>query len=126
MVLNNPEAIIMTYPSSCLKNEYEQQLFARMMMGYMNTVEDAVWHQKCKNKPKHDVLYLYFIVLGKIKYRLNVMGWNHGTPITLNFTDGQREVTWPRLELCGPVLQAPEDIQMRGFQGFRYTDKLFF
>jgi hypothetical protein len=33
----------------------------------------------------------------------------------------ERKIDWPRMILAGPFEKAPVDIEMRGFQGFRYV-----
>lgn len=33
------------------------------------------WYQKMRNKPKHEVLYCYIIIGGRIMYRANVSHW---------------------------------------------------
>jgi hypothetical protein len=88
--------------------------------------DNHFWYQKCRNKPKHDVLYCYIIVSGRIIYRCNVACHTTG-PATITLVNGMtRQIDWPRLVLCAPVIKAPTRIEMRGFQGFRYTHEEIF
>jgi hypothetical protein len=89
--------------------------------------EDDYWMHKCKNKPRFDdLLYVYVIIHNRIYYRC-MFGGYHGASATGHLhPDGPAEVIpWPYIILAGPLVKAPEKIIRPGFQGFRYTTKLF-
>lgn len=101
------------------------------MRGFMKAFEamndeTTVWNQKCRNKPRHEVLYCYIIIGGRIMYRANVAGYETEPAEILKPNGITSVVTWPRLVLCAPVIKAPHKIPMRGFQGFRYTTDIIF
>jgi hypothetical protein len=124
--MNKPEALIITYPAALLKKHGGYRAFRTGMLE-MNRHPDACWLQRCRNRPRHSVLYVYVVVGGRLKFRLNLVEWDNGTPVEAMRPDGTMMLTtWPRLVLSGPVIEAPERIPMRGFQGFRYTNELYF
>lgn len=101
------------------------------LLGFMRAFEalndsDQCWFQKMRNKPKHEVLYCYIVVGGRILYRANVSHWEGGPAEIMKPNQLVSVVTWNRLVLTAPIVKAPHKILMKGFQGFRYTDKLFF
>jgi hypothetical protein len=88
--------------------------------------EQCVWLNKCKNRPKHEgkIIYVYVIVCNQVRYRLQYAGYDTGITNVRNGTV-VKSVTWPRILMVGPMVKAPHKIYFRGFQGFRYTTKLF-
>lgn len=85
---------------------------------------ESWWLQKCKNKPKHDVAYVYVIFSGRVRCRAQFAGWENG-PDTVYDANGPKEIIWSRIIMTGPLVEAPYKIERKGFQGFRYTTKLF-
>ncbi|MHB1278275.1 MAG: hypothetical protein ACYC1Q_07745 [Bacteroidia bacterium] len=123
--MEKPEAILVTYPQFLLKRYGGMENFRKQML-YFNE-EDSVWFQRCKNKPKYEVPYVYIVIENRIAYRFNCAEWEPGAPEQVQRPDGTLNViTWPRLLLTGPVIEAPEEIEYKGFQGFRYTNQLYF
>lgn len=123
--MERPEAIIITYPLYLLKRYGDYKSFREGMLELND--ENAAWFQRCRNKPKHEVPFVFIVVGGKIRFRLNCAGWDPGTPARVVRPDGTPNIIqWPRLVLTGPVVEAPGNIEYKGFQGFRYTDTLFF
>lgn len=92
--------------------------------------EEFMWLQKCKNRPAHDIAFVYIIACNQVRYKLYYGGYQTGAAEVYN-GNGQSwcsksVITWPRLVLAGPVQKAPRKIYMRGFQGFRYVyEELF-
>lgn len=125
-----PVALVITWGASMIAAKGGAERFARHFLREMKD-DNNVWLNKCTNKPKHEVQYVYIIVGGKVRYRLLYAGWQPGIPTEINTTASQsfstREwVWWPRIVLAGPVVLAPREIPMRGFQGFRYlTEPLY-
>jgi hypothetical protein len=72
---------------------------------------------------------VYIIVCGQVRYRLLYAGYAKGQTTIYN-GDGhswssKQVITWPRVLMAGPFVKAPYKIPLKGFQGFRYTTKLF-
>jgi hypothetical protein len=89
--------------------------------------EEGYWMHKCKNKPKNeDLLYVYVIICNRVHYRC-LYGGYHAPGATGQLLPGGPDVPveWPYLVLAGPLVKAPHKIIRPGFQGFRYTTKLF-
>jgi hypothetical protein len=92
----------------------------------MNAVmqdQDSYWLHKISAVPTIDVLYAYITVLGKIRYRANIGGFEEGG--TKTFQDGRDCTAKHWMILTHPFVKAPEEILFQGCQGFRYTSFLF-
>jgi len=123
-----PEGIAVTWGKDLIKEKGGLLAFIRYFEKEMNT-EDGRWLQKCKNAPKYDIIYVYVIVCNQVRYRLVYGGYEKGQT-TIHNGDGvswssKEVITWPRIILAGPFVKAPFKIKRSGFQGFRYTTKLF-
>lgn len=125
-----PEGIVITWSAQMIKEKFGLLGFIRYFEKVMGEdCGDTLWLQKCKNKPKYDIIYVYIIVAGVLRYRLNYIGHSTGV-VEVNNGDGisfsQRQtVNWSRIEMAGPFVKNPVKQKMRGFQGFRYCTKLF-
>ncbi len=120
-----PDAIIVAMPARFFQ-EYTMEKFLQDMHN-MNTVDNFVWYRIMKNLPKIQTLYCYWIIDGKIKYRMEIAKLVRNQ--TMRFARPKGGIrTFENanyIELVGPVIEAPYDIPMRGFQGFRYTELIF-
>lgn len=102
-----PDGIVITVSQSTLKG-----------LGYRNWLKEFLSTLSKENgvcfrrgNPKMEVLYVYICVGGKVRFRTNFV-----------MVDSNR-----RIILSGPVVRPPKKQEpiMKGFQGFRYTQKLF-
>lgn len=124
-----PEGIVITWGKELIEEKGGLLNFTRYFEKIMS-IDDNLWLQKCRFKPKFDdILYVYIIVHNRVKYRCLYIGHETG-PAQISNGDGiswayTSNVSWPRLILAGPFVKAPEKIVRRGFQGFRYCEKLF-
>lgn len=123
--MEKPEGILITMPVRFFSDYPGGEPQFRAIMDKLNKV-DIPWGQTISSIPKHEVLYCYLVFGGKVQYRLNIMSYEKGT--SKEFNDGGiirvfRNKNW--VNLCAPIIPAPIDIPMRGFQGFRYTEFLF-
>lgn len=106
------------------------------------------WLHKCKNRPQHDIAWVYVVVANRIRYRVNYGGYQKGETTIYrrlkrqvkrepnpdyphNYWQTVEEIvpcviTWPRILLVGPIVRAPGDFPMRGFQGFQYVPEKIF
>ena len=124
-----PDGIAITWGKDLIEEKGGLFAFIRFFLKEMQN-EETIWLQRSKNKPQHEVLYVYVIVCNQIKYRLNYVGYESGATIINNGAgDGswssRQHIEWPRILMAGPVITAPYKMEQRGFQGFRYTVKLF-
>lgn len=123
--LEQPEGIVVTCGAEMIKEKGGMMKFIRWFENCF-VDESSYWLHKCKNKPKHDILYVYIIILGKVRYRAQFGGYGRTAMAYLHPEDSEMsEIPWPHLILGGPLVKAPEDIEFKGFQGFRYCSKLF-
>lgn len=102
-----PDGIVITVSSSTLKNEGYRNWLRQFLETLSN--ENGVCYRA--GNPTIDVLYVYICIGGKVRFRTNFA-----------MVDSQR-----RIAMTGPVTRPPRGQQfpMKGFQGFRYTQKLF-
>lgn len=123
-----PEGIAITWGQKMIEEKGGLLAFIRYFEKSMNNEEER-WLQKCKNEPKQDILYVYIIVCNQVRYRLFYGGFARGKTAIHN-GDGhswssKEVITWSRIIMAGPFVKAPYKIIRNGFQGFRYTTKLF-
>lgn len=90
--------------------------------------ENGTFFLKCKNRPSIEVDYIYVIVANRLYCRCYSGGHTRK-----EFTGYMRpsdpettQTTWRGgLYLAGPIEKPRFKRSLRGFQGFRYTTKLF-
>lgn len=119
-----PEGIAITWSKEMIEEGYGT--LKKFMEHFIECLEDeeGIWLQKCKNKPKYDVAYVYIIFAGRVRYRAQFVSWSKGMA-TVYDDHGPKQIEWSRIEMTGPLVRAPFPIYRKGFQGFRYTTKLF-
>lgn len=119
------DAIIVTLPVRFFQ-EYGMKRFIRDMKS-MNEIDGFEWYRTCGNLPKIQPLYCYLICLGKIKYKVEIARYEKNKTMTFDRPNGGSRTfenkNW--MVFQGPAIEAPYDIPMKGFQGFRYTELLF-
>lgn len=122
-----PYGIAITVPIRFFEEgRYTRETFARFMLGHMNQKEDAIWYQTICAIPKLDVGFVYLVIDGIVMYRLSIVEYLRNQSITFYDCDQLKSFekkNW--VTLCGPVIKAPHNFLMRGFQGFRYTSEIF-
>ena len=123
-----PEGIAITWSVDLIKEKGGLLSFIRHFEKCMSSESDT-WLQKCKNAPKFDIIYVYIIIHNQVRYRC-YYGGHHTGETTVYNGDGyswssSSVISWPRIVLAGPFEKAPHKIYFSGFQGFRYTTKLF-
>jgi hypothetical protein len=106
-----PEGIVITFAQSMIEQKGGMMRFMRQFLRWMEDEENQWMHWNAR-KPKYDdLLYVYIIINGKLRYRCYYGGY--GTRVQ------------PHLILAGPVERCPFDRPLTGFRGFRYCTKLF-
>lgn len=123
-----PEGIALTLPKQFFEDrgwtpaEFEKY-FERFMQN-----EDHLWHFRLTNLPTIDVAWAYLLFDGYLQFRANVVMYERNKSKTFtDAPDGQPRdfpsTNW--VILCGPAIKCPYERELKGFQGFRYTTKLF-
>jgi hypothetical protein len=103
-----PVGIAITWVEANLIQWYKSLERFERYLQHEFSKDDCQWPQIMKNKPKHEVAYVYIIIGGVVKYRVNYVGYEDG-----------------KIIMTGPLLIAPAVLEKKGFQGFRYTSFLF-
>lgn len=114
-----PDGIIITISQGILKEKgYKNWL--RNFLEAMGK-EDWTYWMRQGAKPKHDILYVYLCIGGRVRYRANFV-CTEG-PKEMTFGDGKKMFAKVWIVMCGPVVKG--NYPMKGFRGFRYTKTLF-
>lgn len=123
-----PEGIILTMPVAFFKDrEMTTGEFRVEFENYMRE-EDAIWNFRLTNLPTMDVAYVYIVFDGSIQYRANLVMYERNVAKQFHDAPDGKVRSFPASNwvlLTGPIIKPSETILMRGFQGFRYTHKLF-
>lgn len=110
-------------PHKFIYDEYGYDNFINDFVRRPNGNDGSCFLFTLSSVPKYDVLHFYLLYDGFIRYRGNIAKFEG--PRTIVFP-GRRVVkgrAWAWI--TGPVIPAPGEIPMKGFQGFRYTEGLF-
>jgi hypothetical protein len=121
-----PEGIAVTAGREMIADKGGLLTFIRWFEGIFKE-EESYWMHKLKNKPRYDdLLYVYVIICNRVHYRCMYGGYHSPGATGQLIPDGPNvPVEWPHIILAGPLIKAAEKIIRPGFQGFRYTTKLF-
>ena len=84
--------------------------------------ERVIWHYKCGNLPKRDVVWVYWVIGGKVRWRARVMETHKNKEMTFTDRDGSnpRRLTGNFLALIDFEQLPHPQVNRKGFQGFRY------
>jgi hypothetical protein len=120
-----PDGIIVTLPARFFV-EYDHAIYLKEIEE-MNQNENMIWYRVMKNLPTQDFLYVYTVIDNNVHHRSQFAGLIRNKTLTFPRPEGGSRTfeNANAVMMCGPVVMAPEVIPMRGFQGFRYTTKLF-
>lgn len=123
--IEQPDGIIVTLPARFFV-EYSHAAYLDEIKR-MNADETMIWYRVMKNLPKQDFLYVYTIIDNKVHHRSLFAGLIRNTTLVFPRPEGGRRTfeNANAVMMAGPIVMAPEEIKMRGFQGFRYTQKMF-
>lgn len=127
MSTERPTGIIVTFPRVFFE-EVSRVKFVREFLAMNNSDYEGCWLCKVPAIPKLEVLHCYIIINNRIRYRANIAGFEQGGPQEFDGRlSGKRRVHTAKawMQLTGPVVKAPYRMEMRGFQGFRYTQDLW-
>ena len=118
-----PDGIIITIPMKAIE---EKGGYRSFLEEFLDCVEDdhyanSYWI-KAGNKPKHDVLDVYIVIGGRIRWKCTFVESHGAGEVELD-----RGKMYGRgwIVCTGPAEKPSPPIYMKGFQGFRYTQTLF-
>jgi hypothetical protein len=115
--------IIKTMPANWLKDvpggveRWERSVFS------MNGSDKFQWRFNLPGRPRFDVLHFYLLMGGIIRFRANIISYDEAEEIKCY--DGSKHFGRCWVIIGPPVMRAPREIRMKGFQGFRYTEDLW-
>lgn len=111
-----PIGIVRTLPPIYADPEHEACINYRAAIAD----QECTWFLALAQQPKHDLLYVYIVIKGRIDARFNFAGIREGGR-DVRLWDGT--VRTPKCwAICsGPVSRPPFELKVRGFQGFRYV-----
>jgi hypothetical protein len=115
-----PTGIIKTLPPCYLDAKSREGAVFQRCVARMIGASDEIFGFSVCSKPKHEILHLYVLCAGAVRWRFNVASIQQASHRCLD--NKQRSGTW--IYCCGPVIELREPIPMRGFRGFRYTPDL--
>jgi len=119
------DGIIITISQQMLK----KRGYRNWLRNYLDAMErnangeDWYYWMRQGTQPKRDINYVYLCIGGKVRFRSYYAGSRSGGEIT--FSNGKTLNARAWIILGGPVVKAPNTFPMKGFRGFRYTEKLF-
>lgn len=120
-LLERPDGIIITVGQAELK----EKGYRNWLRNYLEAMgkDDWTYWYRLGNKPKHEVMWVYICIGGKIRFRSNFVMYHDDGYMT--FRGGKILYGKAWVAICGPVVRPDKPILRKGFQGFRYTHKLF-
>jgi hypothetical protein len=123
MITEQPDGIIITISQGMLKER--KGGYRGWLKEFMQAMDNENWTYWMRQgaKPKHPILYVYLCIGGKVRFRSTFVSTEG--PCEMAFESGKKMFAKAWIIMCGPVVKAPSDFPMKGFRGFRYTEKLF-
>lgn len=120
-----PEGVVITFGKDMIKEQGGLKMFLK---NFLDTMADdqSYWMHKCSNLPKFEVDQIYIIVAGRLWGRVYCGGYKRDEPVTGRTADGRSVIIdWNFITLAGPFEHCPFKRELKGFQGFRYSTKLW-
>jgi hypothetical protein len=125
-----PEGIAITFGKEMINDQGGLKNFLTHFLNWMDQHEEGdYWMHKCKNLPTVDIDHIYIIVANRLWGRVYCGGMRRvdpDNPETGGTATGDTKIIdWNYIILSGPFERCPFKRTLKGFQGFRYTTKLF-
>lgn len=109
-----PTGIVITWPDKMLNyQEAGKSGLLRLFEKSLKQGEFNYWCHKLNKAPKKEIIHVYIIVGGFVKYRCYYID---------HLPNAE---PWPYIRFTGPIEQPQQPIPLKGFQGFRYCTDLF-
>lgn len=123
-----PEGIMLTLPVQFFEDRgWDYKGFIKMFQKFMAD-DYSIWNFRLTNLPKQDIIWVYLLFDKQVQFRVNFVQYEKN--VSKVFKDGpDRKVRdFPNANwviLAGPAVRPTHEWPQKGFQGFRYTTKLF-
>lgn|SRR5262245_39453893 len=122
-----PTSIVRTLPYHGVRKDKisQRSAYRQAAEGFrsLNKSDGNLVYIAMASVPKIPVLNCYFVMRGRIRWRARIVGFEKGEP--LECWDGVTRCPRYWMLVAGPAERAPERIERRGGQGFRYTEELW-
>lgn len=120
-MIEQPDGIVITISAGMLK----EKGYRHWLRNFLDAMakEDWTYWMRVGSRPTRDFLYVYLCIGGRVRFRANYAG-SQG-PGEMTFSDGKRLFARAWVLLAGPLERPTELIYLKGFRGFRYTEKIF-
>lgn len=114
-----PEGVVITFGKEMMQNNGGQK---EMMKYFLEVIsnEEQYWMHKMMKFPKIEVADVYIVTLNRLWGRVK-LGWFE-KETTFGYS---KVIQSTRMALVGPFEKCPFKRTLKGFQGFRYSTKLF-
>jgi hypothetical protein len=119
-MIHPPDGIIITISQQMLKEKGYRNWLRNFRLAM---AEDRLYFMRLGSVPKHEVLYVYLCIGGKLRFRCQFVAYQG--PSTVEFDDGRIMTARAWVIMTGPAKYPPYTTHWKGFRGFRYTEKLF-
>lgn len=115
-----PIGIIITMGKEVVDANGGMIRFIRHFESCVRDEDSGLWLHKSRMQPQQDIATVYVVIMNKVLYKVFYGGYQSGPTSVFMRSGEERQISWSRMVLSGPFEKAPHDIEMRGFQGFRY------
>lgn len=97
-----------------------------VLKNFLETMADPenAWMHKMLRWPTVEVLDVYIICMNRLWGRVK-FGWYEKEAVYKYSPADPGVIEWPRMCIVGPFERCPFKRELIGFQGFRYSKKLF-
>lgn len=123
-----PEGIAITLPKMFFEDRgWTPGAFEKYFERFMRH-EDHLWNFKLTNLPTIEVPWAYILFDGFLQFRTNIVMYERNKEKTFYDDPDEKPRHFPKTNwiiLSGPAIRCPYERELKGFQGFRYTTKLF-
>lgn len=124
-----PEGIAVTFGKQMIIEQGGLKTFIKAFQETMSQHEDGgYWMHTCSNLPSLELDHIYLVMANRLYGRVYCGGFfrNHFADVVAYGATGvQKLMDKPFIILSGPFEKCPVKRTLKGFQGFRYTTKLF-
>lgn len=123
-----PEGIALTLPVAFFDDrDTDIPRFIKMFERFMSK-DNSIWNFRLTNLPTQEIAWVYLIFDRKIQFRVNFVMYERGVSKEFYDAPDHKVRQFPNANwviLSGPSVRPPHEWPQKGFQGFRYTTKLF-
>lgn len=83
--------------------------------------EKSTWSYKVGNAPKHEVLWVYWVIGGRVRWRSRILAVHKKKWVRFSNRSTDMFGTWIEMFDFEPIPRK-EQFDQKGFQGFRYHE----